>query len=53
MDEEGYSIKPEDASNIGKFPDDPWGKKDNFSDSSDSEDGKHKLKLESTLKKHI
>jgi len=42
VDEEGYSIRPDDAANVSRFSDDPWGKKDDFSDSSDSETGERR-----------
>ncbi len=38
MDEEGYSIRPEDAANIGKFPDDPANKDGSDSDSDFGEE---------------
>ena len=41
MDEEGYSIRPEDAANISRFPDDPKDKKDSFDSDSDFDDGKY------------
>lgn len=38
VDEEGYSIRPEDAANLSKFPDDPLNKKDDFDSDSDFDD---------------
>ena len=40
MDEEGYSIRPDDAAKFGTFPDDPSAsKKDNSDSDSDFGDG--------------
>ena len=41
MDEEGYSIRPQDAANISRFPDEDTSRKaSSDSDSDFDEDGK-------------
>lgn len=39
VDEEGYSIRPEDAANLSRFPDDPQDKRDTSDSDSDFDDG--------------
>ena len=39
VDEEGYSIRPEDAATISQFPDDPNERGEHSDSDSDSEDG--------------
>lgn len=45
MDEEGYSIRPEDAANLSKFPDEPQNKRDTSDSDSDFDDGKKLILL--------
>lgn len=40
VDEEGYSIRPEDAANISQFPGEVHAKKDESESDSDFGDGK-------------